>query len=106
MKKKWDILHKFLVVILWLTLGFGAAGSLRGASVESKIRSDIHHTIPAENEVGTTLPYMTGWFDLSKDQNLWYSFSYALRWSVCGLVLSLLLLIVAVLVYQKKRRKK
>ena len=76
--KIWDILHKFWVVILWLTLGFGAAGSLRGASVESKIRSDIHHTIPAENEVGTTLPYMTGWFDLSKDQNLWYSFSYAL----------------------------
>ena len=37
---------------------------------------------------------MTGWFDLSKDQNLWYNFSYALRWAVLGFACSIFLLVI------------
>lgn len=94
MQRVRNILRKYWIAILWVTLGFGAAGSLLGASVESRIRSDIHHSIPRIGEAGTTLPYMAGWFDLSKDQNLWYNFSYALRWAVLGFACSIFLLMI------------
>ena len=104
MRLFWINSRKYWLVILWLVLGFGAAGSLKGASVESWIRSDVHHAVPDLEEAGVRLPYMTGWFDWSKDQNLWYNFIYAGRWMAIGSILCLVgigILTVCQKVYKK-----
>lgn len=71
--------------ILWLTAAFGTVFSLKGASVESLVRANVEHSVPSPEDAGVVVPMLTGQFELAADQNLWYSYRYAL----CGIVIGL-----------------
>ncbi len=80
--------------MLWLTAAFGTAFSLKGASVESLVRANVEHTIPGAEDAGVVVPMLTGRFDLAADQNLWYSYRYALCGIMIGLAVSAAIVLV------------
>ena len=88
-----NFLRRFWMIWLLIILLFGAVGSVKGASVESKLSSDVVNEIPDESEAGVTLPYLTGTFGLASQQNLWVSFLYAGAGMAAGGVTSLLVFI-------------
>lgn len=91
-----NFIKKYILEIAFLILGCGAAGSLKGASVESWLRAEVTYTTPTAEEAGVTRPYMEGLFRLAADENMWYNLRYAFVWALVGTVV---VLILSVLVY-------
>lgn len=79
-------IKKYILEIVFAILGCGAAGSLKGASVESWLRADLTYTTPSTTEMGVTRPYMEGIFHLAADENMWYNLQYAWKWGLVGAV--------------------
>lgn len=94
-----QFIKKYILEILFVILGCGAAGSLKGASVESWLRADVSYTAPTAAEAGITMPYMTGTFRLAADENMWYNMRYAVCWALIGaatvFVISILIYVIA-----------
>lgn len=81
-----NFIKKYILEIAFLILGCGAAGSLKGASVESWLRAEVTYTTPTAEEAGVTRPYMEGLFRLAADENMWYNLRYAIVWALAGAV--------------------
>lgn len=97
-----QFIKRYLLEILFVILGCGAAGSLKGASVESWLRAEVSYTAPTAEEAGVTRPYMEGLFRLAADENMWYNLRYAFIWALAGAVIVFVLITIAYLVYKRR----
>lgn len=98
-----NFIKKYILEIAFLILGCGAAGSLKGASVESWLRAEVTYTTPTAEEAGVTRPYMEGLFRLAADENMWYNLRYAIEWALAGAVAVFVLSIIVYLMCRRHR---
>ncbi len=99
----WRELRRSWREILWLTAAFGTVFSLKGASVESLVRANAERSVPGPEDAGVVVPMLTGQFELASDQNLWYSYRYALCGIVIGLAVSAMFVLVRQWIGNRKR---
>lgn len=69
---------------LLIMLIFGAAGSVKGASVESVLWEDTLTELQDGDIPGETVPYLSEVFGLAAEQSMWLSFMYAGVWMLVG----------------------